>query len=256
MAAHAEMEEFFADRQKQQVKDLAKRRADIENARQKEITDWAKLDKVSEADHAAFQDRISQLESERQSTLADEERLRNQHAQSIVQRGAAQKAMDAANAQKLTELEKSRQGELAGQERLKEQHAAALNARKAPKAPAAPPSNPFAGMTSTAPAEVPQGSPTPFQRPGGLSLPPTPTEPVASITEQPTIGSQIAAKNKSSILSRGRTLYQLGEEPDLSNPTHAKIINDLQTRSGPALRTMAKNGDRFAAFVLRTMPRP
>jgi hypothetical protein len=227
MAAYAEMQEDFANRARQQQKDLANRVAEAEKARQKEITDWAKLDKVSEADHQAFADRMSEIEGERQSALAD-------------------------------------------MERFKEQHAASLNARKGAKPPPTPPPpSPFAGMTSSAPGAVPttatlpgvpQGSPTPFSlgRPGGLTPPPSPSpEPAAiPVSAQPTIGSQIAERNKSSILSRGRTLYQPGEEPDMNNPVHVKIINDLQTRSGPALRTMASAGDRFAAFVLRNMPRP
>src|SRR5882724_8096273 len=139
-----------------------------------------------------------------------------------------------------------------------------------PPKPVAP--SPFSGMTSSANVgtRVPQPSPAPFTpisqgtmtktapytevpgitpevnvRRGGMAAPPVPEGQVAS-----------KVSKESSLLSRGRTLYQLGEEPDLNNPTHVKLINDLQTRSGPQLRTMANAGDRFAAFVLRHMPRP
>jgi hypothetical protein len=72
---------------------------------------------------------------------------------------------------------------------------------------------------------------------------------------------------ESGIPTFGKTLYQLGEEPNVHNPEHVKILKVLQTRSGadkvladgtvqPGLRTLAKLGDRFAAYILRTMPRP
>ncbi len=194
MAAYAEMNEDFANRTKQAIKDSAKRVKDAEDARQKEITDWAKLDKVSEADHAAFQDRVSELEGERQKALADQERLMQQHAEALNRRGAVKQAKTTVGA-----------------------------------------------------------TPSPEGRPSGLLPPPILAEPVLS---KPTVGSEVAAKTKSSILSRGSTVYQLGEEPNPFDPVHEKIINDLQTRSGPELRKMAKAGDRFAAFVLRNMPRP
>jgi len=221
MAAYAEMQEDFANRAKQQQKDLANRLADAEKARQKEITDWSKLDKVSEEDHQAFADRMSEIEAERQSTLAD-------------------------------------------MERLKEQHAASLNARKGAKPPPATPTpSPFAGMTSTATPignatlpEVPQGQPTLFpQRPGGMTPPPSPVEPPTPITSKPTIGSQIAAKQGTSLLSRAKTPIELGVEPDMNNPAHVKMINDiigqgLNEAAINKLKVRAKLGDRFAAVAL------
>ena len=111
---------------------------------------------------------------------------------------------------------------------------------------------PFAGATSSAMPignaplpEVPQGSPTPF---------PT-VQPRAKVAAA---GAEAPAapNGESGIPTFGKTLYQMGEEPNLANPQHVKILKVLQTRSGPDLRALANQGDRFAAFVLRTMPRP
>jgi len=126
------------------------------------------------------------------------------------------------------------------------QKAAAKAAEVERKGGMTKPPDPFAGMTSSATLignaplpEVPQGSPTPF--------PPV----------QPKVAKAAAgASPETSLLSRGRTLVEPGAEPDLNNPTHVKMINDYQTMSGPKLRELAGAGDRFAAFVLRHMPRP
>lgn len=287
-AAYAEMNEDFANRAKQQTADMQKRIAAsekrisaAEDARQKEITDWAKVDKINDADHQAFQDRMSEIEQERQKALADTEKLRTQHAQDLQQRGVQQQAMDDAHAQNLADVEKARQGDLAAQERLKEQHAAALNARKGAKAPPAPPPNPFAGMTSTAPGTALGNAPLPpaptvsapatirmgtgigsegsaqtpaTGRPGGLAPPPSPIpEPTGAPLSRPTIGSQIAAREKTSLLSRGTELYQAGREPDVTSAADMKQINDMTNWKKPRLETAAKNGDRFAAFVLRKL---
>ena len=126
------------------------------------------------------------------------------------------------------------------------QKAAAKAAEAERKGGMSKPPDPFAGMTSSstpignAPLpEVPQSSLTPF--------PPV----------QPKVAKAAAgASPETSLLSRGRTLVEPGAEPDLNNPTHVKMINDYQTMSGPKLRELANAGDRFAAFVLRHMPRP
>jgi hypothetical protein len=119
-----------------------------------------------------------------------------------------------------------------------------------PVKPAAP--DPFGGMTSS-------GRPSMTSARGATQLtPPLESAPAPRANGAATSVEQAVSKSKgpSSILSRGSTLYSPGEEPNPSNPVHVKIINDLQTRSGTELRAMAKNGDRFAAFVLRNMPRP
>jgi len=110
---------------------------------------------------------------------------------------------------------------------------------------------PFAGATSSAMPignaplpEVPQGTPTPFP-----VVQPKVKAAAAGAEPAPTGG-------ESGIPTFGKTLYQMGEEPNLANPQHVKILKVLQTRSGPDLRALANQGDRFAAFVLRTMPRP
>jgi hypothetical protein len=123
----------------------------------------------------------------------------------------------------------------------------------------APPPNPFAGMTSSAApvgsAELPPatGAQAPFPavtRKAQMAAPPTPETP-------PSTGGPLdITQPKTSLLSRGRTVIQPGMEPDMSNPAHVKMINDYQTISGPKLRELAGAGDRFAAFVLRHMPRP
>jgi hypothetical protein len=124
---------------------------------------------------------------------------------------------------------------------------AAEAARKGGMAP--PPT--FAGATSSAVPignaplpEVPQGSPTPFP----------PVQP--KVAKAAAAGAETVSPSGTSLLSRGRTLVEPGAEPDLNNPAHVKMINDYQTMSGPALRQLASAGDRFAAFVLRHMPRP
>jgi len=101
------------------------------------------------------------------------------------------------------------------------------------------PPAPKSAITTTAPTTT--SLPV---RAGGLKAPPPVNGEVAS-PSQPT-----------SLLSRGRTLITPGMEPDLNDPTHVKMINDYQTMSGPKLRELAGAGDRFAAFVLRHMPRP
>jgi len=111
---------------------------------------------------------------------------------------------------------------------------------------------PFAGATSSAMPignaplpEVPQGNPTPFP------VVQPKVKAAAAGVEAPA-----APNGESGIPTFGKTLYQMGEEPNLANPQHVKILKVLQTRSGPDLRALANQGDRFAAFVLRTMPRP
>jgi hypothetical protein len=112
---------------------------------------------------------------------------------------------------------------------------------------------PFAGATSSAMPignaplpEVPQSKPTPF---------PT-VQPKAKVAAAGAETTATTPPSGTSLLSRGRTLVEPGAEPDLNNPAHVKMINDYQTMSGPALRQLASAGDRFAAFVLRHMPRP
>jgi hypothetical protein len=120
--------------------------------------------------------------------------------------------------------------------------------------------SPFSGMTPTSKsigsAELPaaRGAQTPMpmvQKLPKARAAATPVEEAARVESPYDIHGR-----EGSILSQGRELYKLGEEPDLNNPVHKKILNRLQTRSGPELRTMANNGDRFAAFILRNMPRP
>jgi hypothetical protein len=119
------------------------------------------------------------------------------------------------------------------------------------------PPNPFAGATSSA---APIGN---APLPAPPAVPPTTTgAPVqGNVIRMGTgVGAEELAtlppNGKTSLLSRGRTLVEPGLEPDLNNPVHVKMINDYQTMSGPALRQLASAGDRFAAFVLRHMPRP
>ena len=119
------------------------------------------------------------------------------------------------------------------------------------------PPDPFAGATSSA---VPIGN-APLPAPPAV-LPTTTGTPVQGNVIRMGTGvgaEELAApppNGKTSLLSRGRTLVEPGLEPDLNNPVHVKMINDYQTMSGPALRQLASAGDRFAAFVLRHMPRP
>jgi hypothetical protein len=63
---------------------------EIEAARQKEISDWAKVDKATEAEHRAFSKRVSDLEGERQRKLAELERFKEQHAASLNRRSATE----------------------------------------------------------------------------------------------------------------------------------------------------------------------
>jgi|SRR5882724_1987031 len=112
--------------------------------------------------------------------------------------------------------------------------------------------SPFSGMTSSAVpignAElppVPRGQPVPIEtlRRGGMPAPPTPE-------------GTTAPSNESGIPTFGKTLYKMGQEPNLNNPSDVKVLKVLQTRPGSILQTMANQGDRFAAYILRTMPRP
>jgi len=166
--------------------------------------------------HMEFAKRVSDIEDARQKELADWGKLKQQS-----------ESEHTAHTKNLADLEKERQQELADWEKFKEQHAESLMRRGAEQ------------------AKLEKGR-------GKGQPPPPPAPPGTTPTTSPTTPST----TKSSILSRGSTLYSLGEEPNPSNPVHVKIINDLQTRSGTELRAMAKNGDRFAAFVLRNMPRP
>jgi hypothetical protein len=140
-----------------------------------------------------------------------------------------------------------------------------------------PASEMFPGATTSVEpgTGVPQGSPTPFQpisqgtmtktapytEVSGITPPPSPTPVAGNVIRMGTgVGAEeLAAKTKggeSGIPTFGKTLYRMGEEPNLTNPDHVKILKVLQTRSGADLRALASQGDRFAAFVLRTMPRP
>jgi len=83
----------------------------------------------------------------------------------------------------------------------------------------------------------------------------TPPSPTPSVIDQPTIGSQIAAKTKTNLLSRAKTPIELGVEPDMNNPAHVKMINDiigqgLNEAAINKLKVRAKLGDRFAAVAL------
>ena len=117
-------------------------------------------------------------------------------------------------------------------------------------------------------AGVPQGSPTPFQpinqgrmtktapytEVPGITPPPAPT-PAPSTIMSPEATTSPQGKQPTSLLSRAKTPIELGVEPDMNNPAHVKMINDiigqgLNEAAIKKLKVRADFGDRFAAVAL------
>jgi hypothetical protein len=72
-----------------------------EKARQKEITDQARMRKSEEGEHKKFADRMTEEEGIRQKELAANERLKEQHAQSLIRRGTEEERLAEENAPKI-----------------------------------------------------------------------------------------------------------------------------------------------------------
>ena len=211
--------EVLADYLRPDVKAQAKaaaEQADILAERQKRAAAWDEMNKD-------FAKRQLALDKERAKAVADAAKAESEARQSVpVSQGP---------------------GPYTGPASAK---AAKSVMKPPPPSPFAPTATSSAMPIGNAPLpEVPQGTPTPFP-----TVQPK-VKAAAAGAEAPA-----APNGESGIPTFGKTLYQMGEEPNLSNPAHVKILKVLQTRSGSDLRALANQGDRFAAFVLRTMPRP
>lgn len=130
-----------------------------------------------------------------------------------------------------------------------------------------PPPSPFAGATSSATvttgAPIPQGSPTPFQpisqgtmtKTAPYTEVPGITTPIKSAAQPVVAGTETVSPGRTSVLSRAKTPIELGVEPDMNNPAHVKMINDiigqgLNESAINKLKVRARMGDRFAAVAL------
>ena len=148
----------------------------------------------------------------------------------------AKRSADAAKAQaKADKLQAKAQA--TADKAAKAQQADILKERQKRAAAYAEMQQDFASRPTEQPLVQLAGEETPTPRRGSIAPPPAPAEP------------------NTSLLSANKTVVQPGQEPIPGNQLHQKLINIYQTKTGPELRALAASGDRFAAFVLRTMPR-